>query len=55
MALTHEQELKKAIESARLPPRDLTVLRALFKRADWTTAIISRLTLNDSAWGTGSS
>lgn len=40
MALTREQELKKAIESARLPPRDLTVLRALFKRADWTTAII---------------
>jgi hypothetical protein len=40
--LTREQELEKAIEAARLPPREYRIYRALFKRAEWNTATIKK-------------
>ena len=39
-ALTREQELKKAIEQADLPPRDYRILCALLARAKWKSAEI---------------
>lgn len=37
---TREKQLNDAIEKARLPPRDYRVYRALFRRAEWGSAVI---------------
>lgn len=39
--MTREQELENAIDKAVLPPRDYRIYRALFKRAEWKTGVIS--------------
>ena len=40
--LTREQELREAIEKARIPAREYRIYRALFARAEWKSAVIKR-------------